>query len=257
MSAPEIRILTEGTELADEAADLFVWFGQQAITARGCFRVALSGGSTPKALYAALTRPPISSQLDWARVQFFFGDERCVAPDHPESNYALADQFLFRPLKLPEAGIFRVDTQAAPTVADTYEAILRKQFDAAPPAWPRFHLILLGMGEDGHTASLFPGSPALQERTRLVVPSTAPKGIAQRITFTFPLINQAEAVMFVVTGDGKASPVRAVLEPQKGATVACPAGSVNPTAGRLIWMLDEAAASQLAFAKQRLVSHEE
>ncbi len=259
MSAPEIRIFTDGTELAAEAAELFVWFGQQAIAAHGCFRVALSGGSTPKALYTALITPHISAQLDWTRVQFFFGDERCVAPEHPESNYNLATQCLFRPLKLPEAGIFRVDTEPAPpaTVADTYEAVIRKQFDAAPPAWPRFHLILLGMGEDGHTASLFPGSPALQELTRLVVSSTSPNGIVQRITFTFPLINQAEAVMFLVMGAGKSAPVREVLESQKGTDIRPPAGRVNPTAGRCIWMLDQAAASQLTLATQQRVSHEE
>ncbi len=259
MAAPEIRILTDTAELAAEAADLFVWFGQQAMARSGCFRVALSGGSTPKALYAALTSPPLSDQLDWIRVEFFFGDERCVVPDHPESNYGLANEFLFRPLKFPEARIFRVDTQAGPphVVADRYEGVLRKQFDASPPAWPRFHLILLGLGEDGHTASLFPGTPALQERTRLVVSSTAPKGKAERITFTLPLINEAEAVMLLVAGDGKASPVRGVLEPQKGADMVLPAGGIKPTAGRLIWMLDQAAASQLTLAKQRLVSHEE
>ena len=240
---PEIRIVNDTQELTREAADLFLWLGQRAVADTGFFRVALSGGS---------------GQLDWSRVEFYFGDDRCVPHDHGESNFGLANEHLFRPLKIAQDKVFRMEGEAASpdAAAAGYEAALRKQFGVDAPAWPRFDLILLGLGEDGHTASLFPGTSALGEETRLVVTSTSPKGIPTRLTFTAPLINQAKVVVFLVAGSGKASPVRGILEPA-GSAVHFPGGLIRPTAGRLIWILDQAAASELAVTKQQLQSHEE
>lgn len=259
MSTPEIRTVANTVELAKEAAELFVWFGQQAIARSDRFQVALSGGSTPKALYSALASPEMSRQLDWDHVEFFFGDERCVPPEHEDSNYRLAHDGLFSPLKISADRIFRMygEMDSPDEASRSYEDVLRNRFGVSAPDWPRFHLILLGLGDDGHTASLFPGTPALREETRLVVPSMSPKGIAQRLTFTAPLINHAEAVMFLVSGTGKASPVRDILEPRQHAEVPLPASLVKPEAGRLLWILDRGASAQLTMAKQQVVPHEE
>jgi 6-phosphogluconolactonase len=257
-AGPELRIIESSQELAAEAADLFVWLGNQAIQTGGRFRVALSGGSTPKALHNALAAPGLARQLDWTQVEFFFGDERCVPPDHPESNFGMADETLFRPLAIKQDRIFRMHGEAKDRdqAAREYEAVLHRQFGTKPPAWPRFDLILLGLGEDGHTASLFPGTEALNERTRLVVAGRSPKGIPQRLTLTLPVVNQA-AVVFLVSGSGKAAAAKQVLEgpPSDGARF--PAQLIRPEQGRLIWFLDQPAASELALSKQGLVSHEE
>jgi len=191
-------------------------------------------------------------------VSVFFGDERCVPPAHPDSNFRMANEALIAPLGLPLERVFRMRGEEEPErAARDYEEALRKEFNAAPPAWPRFDLILLGLGEDGHTASLFPGMPALGERQRLVVPTQAPQGIARRLTFTAPLINHAHTVVFLVSGGGKAPAVRAVLEDRAADSTRFPARLIRPEQGRLIWFLDRAAAAELTIEKQRLVSHEE
>ncbi|MBM4125235.1 MAG: 6-phosphogluconolactonase, partial [Nitrospira sp.] len=171
-------MVDDSTELAREAAELFVWLGREAIKAGGRFCVALSGGSTPRALHGILAGAAFSEQLDWRRVSFFFGDERCVPPDHPESNFAMAEETLFRPLKIAPGQIHRMRGEADPDeAARAYEMAVCEQFGVQPPVWPSFDLVLLGLGEDGHTASLFPGTSALEERTRMVVPTQSPKGI--------------------------------------------------------------------------------
>src|SRR5207249_5318452 len=161
-----------------EAAELFVWLGEQTMAASGRFRVALSGGTTPKGLYAALAGPDFSTKLAWPRVDFYFGDERCVPPDHPDSNFDMANQTLFRPLKIQPEQIFRMsgEDDRPERAALQYEELLRKEFSVLAPARPSFDLVLLGLGEDGHTASLFPGMQAMNERERLVVATTAPQG---------------------------------------------------------------------------------
>jgi 6-phosphogluconolactonase len=265
MSA-EIRVVNDGQELAGEAAELFVWLGSQTIATGSCFRVALAGGSTPKGLYAALTEPRFSKELNWTNVEFYFGDERCVPPDHPESNFGMANRTLFRPLGIESQRIFRMEGEARPPeeAARRYEATVRAQFDAAPPAWPRFDLILLGLGEDGHTASLFPETPELDERVRLVVATKTPRGVADRLTLTAPAINQARSVIFLVSGSGKAGAVRAVLESPASQgrqpeplDRKFPARLIRPVDGRVIWFLDRAAASELSLARQGINSHEE
>ena len=260
MSAgPELHIIENSEEVAAEAADLFVWLGKQAIQTGGRFRVALSGGSTPRALHRALAAPGLARQLDWTKVEFFFGDERCVPPDHPESNYGMADATLFRPLGIAAQQVFRMHGEAKDQnqAAREYEAVLHRQFGTKPPTWPHFDLILLGLGEDGHTASLFPGTEALHERIRLVVPNRSPKGVAPRLTLTIPIVNQAQTVVFLVSGGSKASVVKQVLEGRETDRNRPPAQLIHPEQGRLIWFLDRAAASELALSKQGLVSHEE
>lgn len=258
MGAAELRILENGEELAREAADFVVWAGEQAIQNAGAFRLALSGGSTPKALYALLAGTGLVQRLDWRRVVVFFGDERCVPPDHADSNFRMANEALIKPLNIPQDCIFRMHGEDEPgQAARRYEESLRKEFGAPAPAWPRFDLILLGLGDDGHTASLFPGTPALGEQKRLVVPNQAPQGAKQRLTFTVPLINQAHTVVFLVSGKSKAPALRAVLEDRAADNKKFPAKLIQPENGRLIWFLDHAAAAELTVEKQRVVSHEE
>lgn len=258
MPSPEIRIFDEARELAAEAADLFVWLGQQAISADGVFSTALSGGSTPRLFYEELVKPSLAAQLDWAKVRFYFGDERCVPPDHADSNYRLARDHFFAPLSIPAHQVMRMEGELDPhEAASRYETGLRERFGTGPQARPRFHLILLGLGDDGHTASLFPGNPALTETRRLVTVGRAPTGVPDRITFTIPLINEASAVLFLVAGSAKAPAVQAVLEPPDGSSTSLPAGLITPRQGRLIWFLDTAAAGRLASITRQVTSHEE
>jgi 6-phosphogluconolactonase len=258
MSASELRILENGEELAREAADFISWTGEQAIASAGTFRLALSGGSTPKALYGLLAGPAMAKRLDWSGAAVFFGDERCVPPDHADSNFRMANETLIKPLKIPQNRVFRMHGEDEPDQeARRYEESLRKEFGVPAPAWPRFDLVLLGLGDDGHTASLFPGTPALSERKRLVVPNPAPQGARQRLTFTAPLINQSRTVVFLVSGRSKAAALKAVLEDRAADSKKYPAKLIRPEQGRLIWFLDRAAAAELAVEKQRVVSHEE
>jgi 6-phosphogluconolactonase len=258
MGAAELRILENGDELACEAADFVVWLGEQALARHGRFRLALSGGSTPKALYGLLAGPTLTKRLDWSRASFFFGDERCVPPDHADSNFRMASETLLKPLRIAQDRVFRMAGDEEPEkAARQYEGTIREEFGVAAPAWPSFDLILLGLGDDGHTASLFPGTQASNERERLVVSSHAPQGVTQRLTFTAPLINHAQTVVFLVSGTSKAPAVRAVLEDHAAAPARFPAKLIRPEPGRLIWFLDHAAAAELSIEKQRIVSHEE
>lgn len=254
--APEAHVFQDPEELAAEAADLFLWLAEQAISARGRFSVALSGGTTPKAVYSTLASA--RTRLDWANVFFFFGDERCVPPSHEESNFLTAQTSLFRPLNIPDTRIFRMKGEEEPEIAGRdYEAVMRRTLGSSTDGWPRFDLILLGLGPDGHTASLFPGTAALEERTRWVAPGFAPTGIRQRLTLTLSVINHADVVLFLVAGAGKARIARDVLEPSSSETAPYPASLVQPIAGRLLWFLDRAAASELTMTKQHLSSREE
>jgi 6-phosphogluconolactonase len=260
-TAPELRILDSPEAVAQEAADLFAWLAQEAVKTSGHCRVALSGGSTPRALYAVLVRD-FAGQVPWPRVEFFFGDERAVPPAHEASNFRLADEHLFRPLKISSQQIFRMQGEASDLDAEAhrYDALLRQQCQSPASAWPRFDVVLLGLGDDAHTASLFPGTAALAEQQRLVTTNRSPQGVAHRLTLTVPAINQARAVMFLVTGASKARAVQAVLEdPPQGRPdpMRLPARLIHPSEGRLIWLLDQAAAADLTISKQQIVSHEE
>lgn len=210
--------------------------------------MALSGGSTPQALYRSLASPEWKERFDWDRMVFFFGDERCVPPDHPESNYAMTEAALFSPLGINPEKIHRMkgELDEAGRAAQDYEQTLRDVTNSPTPVVPQLDVILLGLGDDGHTASLFPGTGALFDRTHLVTVSRSPKGIASRLTLTLGVINRASVVLFLVAGRGKAPMVRSVLEPQTETERALPAALVRPEPGRLIWLLDESAGAALS-----------
>lgn len=255
--APEIHIFSDSQKLARAAAERFLDVGLQAIAERKRFLVALSGGSTPKTLYSILTSEEYAQQLDWSKVHFLFGDERNVPPTHVDSNFAMADAMLFRPLHISPAHIHRIHGEESPdTAAAQYEDTLRRLTAVGTAQWPQLDLILLGMGDDGHTASLFPGTTALAEQTRWVVPGTSPQGTRARITLTLGVINHASVILFLVTGLNKATVVRRILEPRLGDPNPYPAALVRPETGRLLWYLDRAAASELAAATHDLSSRE-
>ncbi len=244
--APAIHTFTDAQELTRAAAGLFLEVGKQAIAERNRFLVALSGGSTPKALYSILANDKYAQQLDWSKVHFLFGDERSVPPTHADSNFAMANAILFSPLHIPSAQTHRMRGEDPPeTAAAQYETTLRHLTTAVPGQWPRLDLVLLGMGDDGHTASLFPGTASLTEQTRWVVPSTSPQGTRARVTLTLGVINHASVVLFLVAGRNKAAVVRRVLEQRPGDPGPYPAALIRPETGRLLWYLDRAAASEL------------
>lgn len=240
--ASEIKTFADPAALAKGAAHEFVLQAREAIEARGSFSVALSGGSTPKALYALLASDVYRDQVNWERIHFFWGDERHVPPDDPDSNYRMANERLLSPLSLPDSNIHRVYAEEpdAAQAASEYEAQLRQFFKLTGPELPRFDLIMLGMGPDGHTASLFPGTPLVHERERLVAAPWVAKFNTFRITFTPPVINNARHILFFVTGEEKAQTLKSVLEgefqPEQ-----FPSQIVRPTDGTLLWMVDEAA----------------
>jgi 6-phosphogluconolactonase len=240
---PEIRILNTAAELFQAAATEFAALASQAVRSNGRLTVALSGGSTPKSLYALLASGSIPN-IPWEKIFFFFGDERFVPPDHPESNYRMVRETGLLS-KVPEGNVFRVhaedkDPNAA---ARDYDLTLQKFFGLQPGEFPRFDLVLLGLGPDGHTASLFPGTAALDEKSSLVVANWVDKFQTYRLTFTLPVLNRAAYVMFLVSGDEKAEIVREVLE-DKNAQL--PSQKVNPSDGKLVWLLDRAAGSRLS-----------
>ena len=244
--APEIHRFSDTQELTRAAAGLFLEVGRQAITQRNRFLVALSGGSTPKTLYSILASEDHAQQLDWSKVHFLFGDERSVPPAHPDSNFAMANAMLFSPLHIPSTQIHRIRGEDPPEAAAAhYETTLRHLTAAVPGQWPQLDLVLLGMGDDGHTASLFPGTASLTEGTRWVVPGTSPQGTRARVTLTLGVINHASVVLFLIAGRNKAAVVRRVLEQRPGDPGPYPAALVRPETGRLLWYLDHAAASEL------------
>lgn len=239
---PEVRVLQSAEELFQAAAGQFVGLAEHAIHTAGRFAVALSGGSTPRSLYTLLASHVIPT-LAWDKIFFFFSDERFVPPDDPASNYRMASESLLSKIPVPKANVVRVMTEqgTAEAVAKSYEQSIRSFFRVQANEIPRFDLILLGMGTDGHTASLFPGTRALDETKRLVVANWVDKFKADRITFTLPLLNSAARVMFIVSGHEKAGMVRRVLRDKEN----LPAARVQPADGDLIWMLDQAAGCEL------------
>jgi len=222
--------------VAEAVAELFAEEARGAIGARGTFRVALAGGTSPLAAYRRLADPRGPHRLDWTKVQVFFGDERCVPPGHEDRNDRAADEALLAHVPIPPENVHRVDVLAR-NASERYEAEIRLVFGASESEAPRFDLILLGLGPDGHTASLFPGHAALAEQSRLVVRiAGAPKPPPERVTFTLPLLNAARAVVFVVTGAEKREAFRRVV----GGDPALPAGRVLPRNGTLVYLVDAA-----------------
>ena len=242
MVEPDIRVVRDKQEINRAAAAEFVKRALEAVQQSGRFTVALAGGSTPKSVYTLLGDNPESQRLPWDKVYFFFGDERHVPPDHADSNYRMAKESLFCKVPVNEDHLFRVPTENpdADQAAAEYELSLRDCFQLSDGEFPRFDLILLGMGPDGHTASLFPGTAALRETRRLVVANWVEKFKTHRITFTVPVINHAACVLFMVSGEEKRDALRAVLHSDASAEQ-FPAKLVHPTQGELIWLVDEAA----------------
>lgn len=237
-----LRVLEDPAALAAAAAREFAARAAHAVRARGRFAVALAGGSTPKAAYELLATEHAGG-VDWRRVHFFFGDERPVPPDHPDSNYRMAREALLS--RVPAGSVHRMRGELPPgEAARRYEEELRGFF--AGERVPRFDLILLGLGEDGHTASLFPHTEALDETTRLAAANPVPELGTTRITLTLPVINAARAVIFLVSGGGKAEALRAVLGGPAGGEDPrrYPAGLVRP-GGELLWLVDRPAAALL------------
>jgi 6-phosphogluconolactonase len=239
-----IQILPTAADLFHAAAEEFTGTGRQAITAQGRFAVALSGGSTPKALYSLLAAS--YPDFPWARTYLFFGDERHVAPTDPESNYRMVSESLLTRIAIPAQNVFRVKAENpdATAAAANYEKQIRRFFALTPAEFPRFDLILLGLGPDGHTASLFPDSPGLKENSKLVIANWVEKFKTHRISFTFPVLNNADEVIFLASGPDKAAMVHEVLEGKP--TPPLPSQQVQPANGRLLWMLDAPAAAKLS-----------
>jgi 6-phosphogluconolactonase len=244
----DLRRLTTPQDLFQAAADEVIRAATDAVAQRGRFTIALSGGSTPRNLYT-LIAANASAGLPWDQMFFFWGDERHVPPDDPDSNYRMAKESLLSKIPVPPANIFRIPAENpdAAAAAEIYEQTLRKFFAVAPGEFPRFDLILLGMGPDGHAASLFPETAALQEKSRLVVANWVEKLGTSRITFTLPLLNAARRVAFLVSGTDKAAALHEVLEGNAPADK-YPSKLVQPTEGKLIWFVDRAAASELSTA---------
>jgi 6-phosphogluconolactonase len=238
----EVRTLPTAAELFQSAAEEFLTLAKEAIEARGKFTVALSGGSTPKTLYSLLATMP---DIPWNKIFFFFGDERDVPPDDPESNYRMVNEALLSKAPIPKENVFRVHTEIKDpeTAALEYEQTIQKFFGLKPGEFPRFDLIFLGVGPDGHTASLFPGSAALKENRRLFVANWVEKFNTYRLTLTLPVINHAACVTFLAVGQDKAPMVRQVLQ-EKQADL--PSAQIQPTNGNLVWLLDAAAATGIA-----------
>ncbi|MGC2273679.1 MAG: 6-phosphogluconolactonase [Candidatus Sulfotelmatobacter sp.] len=242
----DLRRLTTPQELFQAAADEVIGAATDAVAQRGRFTIALSGGSTPRNLYT-LIAANASAGLPWAQMFFFWGDERHVPPSDAESNYRMAEETLLSKIPIPAGNVFRVPAENpdAAAAAEAYDQTLRKFFSPAPGEFPRFDLILLGMGPDGHTASLFPETAALREKSRFVVANWVEKFKTSRITFTLPVLNAARCVAFLVSGADKAAALHEVLE-GNGPPEKYPSKLVRPADGKLIWLVDRAAASQLS-----------
>ena len=237
----ELRVFESAGRLFQAAAAELISFAAEAIETRGKFCVALSGGSTPRGLYSVLASQ-FRESIPWRKIYFFFGDERQVPPDHPDSNYRMACESMLSKVPVPAENVFRIRAeQDADTAALDYEQTLRRFFNLQANEFPRFDLVLLGIGTDGHTASLFPGSAALNETHRLAVANWGEKLKTYRITLTFPVLNHAAFVMFLVSGSDKADILREVFE-NRNANL--PSQRVCPE--KLAWMADRAAAGSLS-----------
>lgn len=243
----ELKIFETEGDLFAAAAQTFSEAVRATLVVRPRFTVALSGGSTPKALFERLAQPPFRDELPWSQIEWFWGDERAVGPDDPESNYRMAREALLAHVDVDPAKVHRMlgESEKLPQAAKAYEHELAKVLgvpESGPP--PSLDLVLLGMGGDGHTASLFPLTKALGEKKRWVVANDVPQLDTRRLTFTYPMLNAAASVMFFVSGVGKAKVLRDVLTGPADVR-RLPSQNVNPTSGKLVWYVDRAAANLL------------
>ncbi len=243
----ELKIFDKEADLFAAAAATFVDAVRAVLAVRPQFTVALSGGSTPRAMFERLAAAPFRDEVEWRKIQWFWGDERSVPAEHPDSNYRMAAESLLSRVDVDWTKVHRMRGEADPLsdAADEYQRTLAQVCNAplnGPP--PSLDLVLLGMGNDGHTASLFPNTAALNEQGRWVVANEVPQQLTRRLTLTYPTLNAAGCVMFLAAGAGKARILREVRQgPHDPAKL--PSQGINPTGGRLLWYVDRAAASQL------------
>jgi len=249
-SKAEVRVLPDAAAIANRCAQKFVEIAAAAVAEKGSFDVALAGGSTPKLLYSLLVNDPgLRSQVPWDKMHLFFGDERHVKPDHADSNFRMATESLISksPLKHEQVTRIKGEYSEAEDAAKEYEQYLRTYYKLAEGQFPRFDLVLLGMGNEGHTLSIFPGTKALRETRRIAVHNWVGKVLMDRITLTAPAVNNAANTIFMVTGADKAPALTAVLErfyePDQ-----LPAQLIQPLKGTLLWLVDTTAGSLLTRA---------
>jgi len=243
----EITILPDAASIAKRASEIFLETAKSAVANNGVFNVALSGGSTPKALNILLAAEPLRSRIPWEKLKIFFGDERHAGPTDPDSNYRMTNETLLSKAPLKSEQVHRVmgEYPDAERAAQEYEQLLRKQFNLSQGQLPRFDLMFLGMGDEGHTLSLFPGTKALHPNGRLVMHNWIGKLYTERITCTAPVANNSALIVFMLAGVPKALALKAVLEgPHEPEQL--PSQLINPTNGKLLWLLDTAAASKLS-----------
>jgi 6-phosphogluconolactonase len=243
-----VGLFANGTEIARRAADDVVRIANKAVTTRGVFAIALAGGSTPKVLYALLAEhPSLHNSLPWDKMKVFFGDERHVGPGHPDSNFQMASDTMLSKAPLRPEQIHRIKGEYSDTAqaAAEYEEVVRREFGLRAGEFPRFDLILLGMGNEGHTLSLFPGTKALSETKKIVTRNWVGKLYTERVTLTAPAANNAANIIFMIAGADKACALKAVLEgPYEPDQL--PAQMIQPANGTLSWLVDEAAAAMLS-----------
>jgi len=241
------QVFASSKEVSMASARLFASLVEQAVASRGIARVAISGGSTPRGMFDILAdrTKPFAETIPWDKLQLFWVDERCVAPDHAESNYRMTNEALLSKVGIPAANVFRMEGELDPEeAASRYESTLRNTMKLEGAESPAFDLILLGMGPDGHTASLFPNTEGLNEMSRLVIANHVPQKDTWRISLTWPVINQAAEVAFEIVGADKAGVLAEVLtgprDPER-----LPSQLIRPSNGKLLFLLDETAAARL------------
>ena len=242
----EKKILKD-TAVFGELAKYFVDSVKATLKKKERATVVLSGGTTPRSYYKKLVSDKYKDQVDWTRIDFFFGDERDVSPMSEKSNFKMADESLFKPLGIESSQVFRWQTEIIEVqeVARSYEKTIVRYFGLGVGDLPRFDLTILGMGDDGHTASLFPGTLALDVSNRLCVANRVEKFDSNRLTMTYPVINNSERIVFAVTGEGKAPALSAVLEGPDN-LVKFPAQGIKPTNGSVLWLIGNSAAGGLS-----------
>lgn len=242
----EVVRLSDVEAVAQEAAKRWVEIARAAVAERGVFDIALSGGSTPSLLYRMMATQPWCDQVPWGQTAVFWGDERRVPASHADSNYRMARDLLLDHVSIPPQQIYRMPSEGLMgSDARDYEEAIRRHFNLSSRDWPRFDLMLLGMGADGHIASIFPGTRAISDRSNMVLVYEVPQLRTERMTLGMSVINHARNILLMVTGDEKAKMVHIVLEESKR-TSTYPAQAIEPVDGNVVWLLDRAAASLLS-----------
>ena len=244
---PKIQIVEDPAELASVAASKFKQLANETVEKKGIFNVALSGGSTPKAMFDLLSEEPYKDSIPWLQVHLFWGDERHVPPDNKDSNYRMTREHLLSKIDIPPKNVHRVEAENsdAKQVATNYQKHLQQYFNLSKRETPQFDLVFLGMGDDGHTASLFPGTDAVHDFENLVAAPWVEKFNSHRITITPKVINNSDRVIFLVKGEEKADALVRVIEGEKDID-RYPAQVVDPTHGSVLWLCDRASSSKLS-----------